>query len=103
MIGRGAVINPFIFHQIKAHFAKTPFVPLWESFLQYLETFVHHFPVEMTLRGQLSKLKCLFSFLFRGNEWLESRRNQILTVNSSDIPSYINFVLPLYKEGFIRY
>lgn len=102
MIGRGGVINPFIFHQIKAHFAGKSHVPLWESFLEYLRTFIENFPVEMELRGKMNKLKCLFGFLFRGNAWLDERRNQILKVNFTDIPSYLNFVLPLYEEGFTR-
>lgn len=99
MIGRGAVINPFIFHQIKSHFAGTTFVLHWESFLTLIHTFIKEFPKDMTLRGQLSKLKCIFGFLFKGNTWLESKRNQILTTNCPDVHSYLNAVLPLYQEG----
>jgi tRNA-dihydrouridine synthase C len=103
MIGRGGVTNPFIFHQIKAHFAEKSYIPLWDAFLNYLQTFIQHFPLDMALRGRINKLKCLFGFLFRRNAWLESRREQILKADcTADIPSYLDFILPIYKEGFAK-
>ena len=103
MIGRGSVINPFIFHQIKAHFAGKSYIPEWDTWLHSLRTFIQHIPAEMALRGQLNKLKCLFGFLFRANAWLEAKRPLILTAKHSDLSSYLNFVLPLYKEAFNRF
>ena len=102
MIGRGSVINPFIFHQIKAHFAGKSYAPLWESLIKYIRIFIQHIPAEMALRGQMNKLKCIFGFLFRGSAWLEAKRQLILTANYPDIPSYLNFVLPIYEEGFMQ-
>ena len=101
--GRGSVINPFIFHQIKAHFAGKSYFLLWDVFLKFIQTFIQDFPQETGLRGQINKLKCLFGFLFRGNAWLAAKRQLILTANYPDIPSYLNFVLPLYEEGFSKY
>lgn len=65
MIGRGSVINPFIFHEIKAHFAGISFQRLFEDFISFLNAFVKDLPVEMTLKGQINKIKQLFGFLFQ--------------------------------------
>lgn len=100
MIGRGSVVNPFIFHEIKAHFAGVSFQPSWEQFKTFLNTFVQDMPAEMTVRGQLNKLKQLLSFLFKGNAWLMEKRQMILTARFQDIPSFLDFALPIYQEGW---
>lgn len=100
MIGRGAVINPFIFHQIKAHFANKAYSSSWVAFLHYLDTFINNFSSEMTPRGRINKLKCLFGFLFRSRPSLEERRQKILTLANLDIPQYLDVVLPIYKQSF---
>lgn len=100
MIGRGAVANPFIFHMIKGHFSGVPFVPEWDSFMKYVRIFIENFPEDMGLRGQISKLKCLFGFLFRSNQWLVEKRLDILRADLPDIHSYLKFVMPLYQEGW---
>lgn len=101
MIGRGGVINPFIFHQIKGYFAGIGYTPGWDSFVKYLNTFIDHIPQEMELRNKMNKLKSIFSFLFRANPQLEAKRNQILTANFSTVQGYLDFVLPLLREGFL--
>lgn len=100
MIGRGSVINPFIFHDIKAHFSRIPFQYSWEHFLIFLNTFIEDIPEEMSPRGQLNKLKQLFGFLFKRNPWLLSQRQIILTANYEGIEPFIAFALPLYREGW---
>ena len=100
MIGRGGVINPFIFQMIKGHFSGKPYVPSWEAFMQYLRIFIAHFPPEMSLRGQLNKLKCLFGFLFQANPCLLERRFSILKADASCVSAYLDFVLPIYQSFF---
>jgi tRNA-dihydrouridine synthase C len=100
MIGRGSVINPFIFHDIKAHFAGITFQKGWEHFLIFLNTFVQDIPSEMTPRGQLNKLKQLFGFLFKRNSFLLNKRQTILNHDPLDIDSFLAFALPLYHEGW---
>ena len=39
MIGRGSIINPFIFHQIKAHYAGVPYVPKWDDLMRYFQVY----------------------------------------------------------------
>ena len=100
MIGRGAVINPFIFHQIRAHFSKEPFVPRWEEVVRYFEVYLHEIPEDMPARNKVSKMKQLMSFLFKGNEELLSQRQSILTSSASCIHSFLNFAIPLLQAGF---
>lgn len=100
MIGRGSVINPFIFHEIKAYFSGIPFKHTWESFLLFINTFIANMPLEMTLKGKLNKIKQIFSFLFKGNSWLLEQRNAILTSHKTSIESFLEFALPLYQQGW---
>lgn len=100
MIGRGSVINPFIFHQIKAYFAGLTFQDCWDSFVIFLNTFVENMQGELSIRGQLNKLKQLFGFLFRMNPWAMEQRQAVLTSKFQDISSFLAFVLPLYRQGW---
>ena len=84
MIGRGSVINPFIFHQIKAHFAGTPYIPQWEDLLRYFEVYFAEIPPETPNRTRVNKMKQLLSFLFKGNAHLLSKRQDILTSQYTD-------------------
>lgn len=100
MIGRGSVINPFIFHEIKSHFLGIPYQQSWESFMLFLRTFIEDIPEEMTLRGKLNKIKQLLGFLFKGNSWLLEQRKVILTSHSRTVESFLDFALPLYHQGW---
>ena len=100
MIGRGSVINPFIFQEIKAHFSGIPFQRSWEAFMLFLKTFMDHISPEMTLRGKLNKIKQLFGFLFKGNAWLVEHRQILLTSEARTVESFLDFVLSLYRQGW---
>jgi tRNA-dihydrouridine synthase C len=100
MIGRGSIINPFIFHQIRAHFAGTTYTPTWEALHRYLDVYVAQTPVDATQKSQVGKLKQLLGFLFKGNERLLEKRQSILTSSLPDAPSFLQFALPLLKEGY---
>jgi tRNA-dihydrouridine synthase C len=100
MIGRGSVINPFIFQEIKAHFSGIPFQRSWEAFMLFLKTFMDHISPEITLRGKLNKIKQLFGFLFKGNAWLVEHRQILLTSEARTVESFLDFVLSLYRQGW---
>ena len=100
MIGRGSVINPFIFHQIKAHFAKKDYRPQWEDLERYLETYIAEIPPESSSRLKINKMKQLMGFLFKGNEELLKRRQTMLTTTYTDLESFLAFSIPLLKEGW---
>lgn len=100
MVGRGAVINPFIFHQIKAYFLGKTFTPEWEAFVRYFELYLSEIPADMPMRNKISKLKQLMSFLFKGNETLLTQRQSILTSSCPCLNSFLDFSLPLLKASF---
>jgi len=100
MIGRGSIINPFIFHQIRAHFSGRVFRAEWSDLLRYLEVYLSEIPPDMSNRIRVNKLKQLMGFLFKANAELLEKRNSILTAQHSDPEAYLHFVLPLLQEGF---
>ena len=102
MIGRGSVINPFIFHQIKAHFAGEHFAPTWEQIEGYLQTYIAEIPPASSERLKINKMKQLMGFLFKGSPALLERRQAMLTTTYQDLPSFLNFAIPLFKEGWFE-
>lgn len=100
MIGRGAIINPFIFQKIQSHFSKKPFQNTPEALEKYLITFVSSIPPQLAERSKINKLKQLFSFLFRANSVLLSQRQSVLTSQPKDLFSFLENTLPLLKKNF---
>ena len=100
MIGRGSVANPFIFHQIKAHFTGKEFTPTWEDLYSYIQVFISALPVEMAMRGKINKMKQLFGFIFTYNPKLKDLRKIMLTFSPANLTEFIEFAIPLLKKGF---
>lgn len=100
MIGRGAVINPFLFHQIRAHFSHTAYQPSWSALMGYFARYLAEIPPLTSTRVRINKLKQLMSFLFKGNGELLAMRGAILTSSCPDADSFLEYALPLLKEGF---
>ena len=99
MIGRGSVINPFIFHQIRAHFAKTPYTPRWSDLEQFITIFYEDMEAGLPTRGKVNKLKQLMGFLFKATPELAKSRDTILTSQHTCPQAFMNFAVPLLKEG----
>lgn len=102
MIGRGSVINPFIFHQIRAHFEDKVFQPSWEAFEKYFAAFLSEVPEGSTKKGRINKLKQLLSMLFKGTELLMSRRMEMLTNSYADEGELLEFSLPIIKKAYFN-
>jgi nifR3 family TIM-barrel protein len=98
MIGRGSIINPFLFHQIRAHFTGQPYPIIWESYLNYFNTYLSEISSEMSMKIRVNKLKQLMSFLFKGNADLLEKRSAILTSQHPDVDSFMNFSLPILQQ-----
>ena len=77
MIGRGAVINPALFWEIRAAFSGGK-VDSLTHIKTFLKTFLVQIPEEIKLRNKLNWLKQLASYLFQKNAALESVRRDIL-------------------------
>jgi len=100
MIGRGAVINPFIFHQIQSHFSRKSYKPQWNDLLNYLDVYIKSMPIDMPNKIQINKLKQLFGFLFKSTPKLLENRQAILTSRYENIVDFLNYAKPLLKEGW---
>ncbi|MCE2982848.1 MAG: tRNA-dihydrouridine synthase family protein [Parachlamydia sp.] len=100
MIGRGAVINPFIFHEIKAHFAGGYFTREWEAIRTYFDVFCQH-TTHLSVKGQISKLKQIICFLFKSNANLIALKNQVLTLKTNCPHEFLDTVLKLLKCYYI--
>jgi tRNA-dihydrouridine synthase C len=94
MIGRGSVINPFIFHQIKAHFAGKTFHCTWDLLKGYLQAYVGDFSTDTSERGKMNKMKQLLSFLYKGHPRLVEKRQEMLTGAYSSLEAFIRGVFP---------
>lgn len=100
MIGRGSIINPFIFHEIRAHFAGKPYERRWEDLLKYFDVYLSSISPQMPDKGKVNKMKQLLSFFFKASPALEQRRNEILRSSPSNINSLMDLALPYLKEAF---
>jgi nifR3 family TIM-barrel protein len=100
MIGRGSVINPFIFHQIRCHFAGKSYRHQWEDLIRYLEVYIAEIPPESSARLKINKMKQLMGFLFKSNTELLNRRQAMLTTAYTDLGDFLNFAIPLLKGGW---
>jgi tRNA-dihydrouridine synthase len=101
MIGRGCVINPFIFHQIQAHFNGEPYAYQWSTLKRYFEVYLAEVPAEMSEKTKVNKMKQLMSFLFKGNEALLELRPQILRFTHPNVTAFLQETLPLLKQSFM--
>jgi tRNA-dihydrouridine synthase C len=93
MIGRGAIANPWIFQEIKAHFNQLEYRR--GSLGQYLHTFLQQCPEDMPVKTKVNKLKQLMSFMTKGTE----KRSDILCRTYVDEREFLSFVLPYFGES----
>ncbi len=100
MIGRGSIINPFIFHQIRAYFTGFAYQPKWSDLERYFEVYLAEFAPDMPNRGRINKMKQLLSFFFKGNAKLLEHRDTILRSNFSEMEPFLNLAIPLLQEGW---
>jgi len=100
MIGRGAVINPFLFHQIRAHFSGKPYRATWEQLHNCLQIYLQKMPPQLTERGRIGKLKQFMNFLFRSNSSLLNCRQEMLKIQTKEPRFFLEEVLPLLERNF---
>ncbi len=102
MIGRGSLMNPFLFHQIRAHFSGGSYTPDENALTHYLEVYRAATPAEFSTKLQVNKLKQLLGFLFKGNEKLLTLRQSILTSQYESPEDFLTFARPLLLQNFGR-
>ncbi|MBS0615884.1 MAG: tRNA-dihydrouridine synthase family protein [Verrucomicrobia bacterium] len=99
MIGRGSVINPYIFHEIKAHFSNKKYMSQFDL-ETYIKVFMETYPEENPVKSKVNKLKQLLGFLFKKNTALQGMRMEILTYQATTPESLLAFALPKLQENF---
>jgi tRNA-dihydrouridine synthase C len=100
MIGRGSLMNPFLFHQIKAHFSSIPYTPTWDDLIRYLEIYLAEMPPHYETKLRVNKLKQLLGFFFKGSPRLLAKRQLILTSQFEEPHSFFEFAKPLLLEDW---
>lgn len=98
MIGRGSVINPFIFHEIKAHFAGESYTKKFENLKTFFDVYLRSMNVETPARTRSNKVKQLLSYQFRANSKLEASRQQMLQMHGVDAEMLLEHALPLLER-----
>ncbi|CDR33235.1 tRNA dihydrouridine synthase [Criblamydia sequanensis] len=100
MIGRGSVINPFIFHEIKAHFSGVPYEKKWSALVHFFNVYLSSIPLEIPEKTRVNKMKQLMSFLFKGNEKLLEKKQDILKFGEKNVSAFLDFALPELQKAF---
>lgn len=98
MIGRGSLINPFIFHQIRSHFANKIFKFSTEDLCKYVHAYVEQIPKSMAKKTKINKIKQLMSFLFKANPQLSLKRQVMLSNTDTNLDSFLRFSLALLMD-----
>lgn len=97
MIGRGSIINPFIFLEIKAHFAGEEFLVGSGEIERYFHVYLNAMPQEIPIRTRVNKVKQLLSFLLKKNSFLQSHRDAVLSSHHENPDSLLEQALPLFN------
>ncbi len=100
MIGRGSLINPFLFHQIKAYFNKEYYSLPIGILSSYLLTFLQGFPPTLAKRNQVNKIKQLLSFLFKATPSLLEHRQAMLTSQFEEPKAFLHSMIPILEKNF---
>lgn len=95
MIGRGSLINPFIFHEIQGHFAGVTPRFSTRDLERYIQVYVNQMASHTPIKIQINKLKQLMGFLFKSNANLLSKRQTMLTDSTTDLDSFLRSSLQL--------
>ncbi|MDF2576660.1 MAG: dusC [Chlamydiales bacterium] len=77
MIGRGAVMSPWLFHEIRLYFSNQPFENHW----YYLEQFLNVYSLQLSncpYSTQINKWKQMINYLFQLHSTLQDERHQLL-------------------------
>lgn len=94
MIGRGSLINPFLFHEIRG-----PHESTWADLEAYLEAYFHELTLGTPQRTAVGKIKQLLSFLFKRAPQLLEKRQPFLTAQYDDPRDMLNWGKQLLQNS----
>ena len=93
MIGRGAVTNPFIFQEIRAHFSGKEYRALDDELRHFFEVYLAEIPAATTQKVRVGKIKQICAFMFRKKPELEEKRMAILTSQFDEPEKLVDYAL----------
>ena len=100
MIGRGAVINPWIFWEIKNHYSNCATEKTFAALKIFLEIFVSHIRQDSSEKNKLNHFKQLIQYLFRYNCSLETYKKSVLTKGYPSLEDMFEDVCDLVAKNF---
>jgi len=102
MIGRGVLMNPWLFHEIKASFNE-PSAPFsYETLETYIETYLSLMPKHITTLGSVCMLKQLYGYLLWGDEAFLEKRKAMLRKDYNSNQEFLEFNAPALKGMFVK-
>ena len=101
MIGRGVIMNPFLFQEIRARFENRPTLS-WDQLHTYLQTFLSSLHSDMPLKRKTGKLKQILGFILQSNPTLQGHRKEILRLNPETPEILLKEALPLLEANFFQ-
>ncbi len=100
MIGRGAVINPWIFWEIKNFFLKKTTDKTFLDLKKFLDIFVAHIRQDSSEKNKTNHFKQLIHYLFRYNSSLERLKIQVLGQTYDTLENMFDHVTLLLEKNF---
>ena len=100
MIGRGALKNPWIFHEIKNYFGEDSKSFNFEETVDYIRTYLELMPKGVSLHGQISMLKQLFGYFFWTEELMNSKRKEMLRASYTSVDEFLEQNIPTLHQVF---
>ena len=100
MIGRGAVINPWIFWEIKNYFLKKPTDKTFVDLKRFLDIFVSHIKQDSSEKNKTNHFKQLIHYLFRFNTSLDQLKSQVLGRSFESLEKMLDHVIVLLEKNF---
>ncbi len=92
MIGRGIVMNPFLFLQIRSRFSGTVFQPGWDDLVRYFRVYMSNLAEDLSPLQRVNKVKQILALYCHSSECLMQKRHEILAAQHSDPDEFFAFV-----------
>lgn len=93
MIGRGGVMVPFLFQQIRAHFLGEDYQTDPTALVKFFEIYLKELPETMQVRVRVNKVKQILNFMFQSTPERALKRKEIMTFQASDPQKLLDLAL----------
>lgn len=100
MIGRGSIINPFIFQEIRRHYEGKNYKSTCSDVSSFIRVFANEISTEFSTKLQINKLKQLFSLLFTKNARLLEKKQTVLRSSVTTPHELLEVAFPFLERGW---